>query len=267
MKDLRDDIFRTQEGKAANAFIRANTAGVIAGTDKADKEAGHLGLTVKSMLSEGSHVKKGDIIAHFVGGVKEIVIAEDFLIGFISKPSGIATSAYNFTKAAGGSPKIVSGAWKKMPRELKETLRKAVITGGAFIRICDAPFIYLDKNYIEIFGGVAGALKATTHLQGYLKVIQLRANGRDIGLEAQKATDLGANILFVDTGDLNDVKKVNDKMGQAGKRNMVEIAFGGNVKLKDIDTIKSLNVDILDIGAAILDAPLLDLKYDVKRIG
>jgi nicotinate-nucleotide pyrophosphorylase (carboxylating) len=267
MKDLRDDIFRTLEGRTADSFIRVNADGVISGTDKATAEAGRLGLTVKRIVPEGARVRTGDIIAHFHGGVKDVVIGEDFLVGLISKPSGIATAAYNFTKATKGGPKIVSGAWKKMPFELKEALRKAVITGGAFIRMCDDPFIYLDKNYIEVFGGIGESLKAVAHLEGFLKVVQLRGNGRDIGLEALEAVRLGADILFVDTGDINDLARVNNKVKKAGMRDMIQIAFGGSVKLEHMEKIITLNVDILDIGAAILDAPLLDLKYDVKRSG
>ncbi len=266
MDDLRDEIFRGLSGRTADAFIIVNSAGVIAGTQKARDEAERLGLTVKTILPEGSHVNKNDVVAHFRGHVKEVAIGEDFLIGYISKPSGIATAAYKFRQAAGDRPRVVSGAWKKMPLELKETIRKAVIAGGAFIRISSDPFIYLDKNYIEIFGGIAESLKAVAHLKGYLKVIQLRGRYEDIGLEAREAARLDADILFIDTGDMNDIDNVAKEIRKVGLREKVEIAFGGAVTLDEMDIIKTLDVDILDIGRAIVDAPLLDLKYEVQRI-
>ena len=65
MEDLRDEIFRGLKGKTTDAFIISNGVGMIAGTDKAKYEAERLGLSVKRILEEGSHVKEGDIIANF----------------------------------------------------------------------------------------------------------------------------------------------------------------------------------------------------------
>jgi nicotinate-nucleotide pyrophosphorylase (carboxylating) len=99
-----------------------------------------------------------------------------------------------------------------------------------------------------------------------LKVIQLRGRYEDIGLEAREAARLDADILFIDTGDMNDIDIVAREIRKMGLREKVEIAFGGAVTLEEMDIIKTLDVDILDIGRAIVDAPLLDLKYEVQRI-
>ncbi|MCJ7542546.1 MAG: hypothetical protein MUO88_23095 [Desulfobacterales bacterium] len=264
MQDIRDDIFKKIKDKTIDAVIVANSEGVIAGTDKAGREAGRLGLTVKKLLAEGSLVKPGDIIGHFEGRVKEIVIGEDYLIGCIGKPSGIATAAHQFARAAGDRPKIVSGGWKKMPFEIKESIRNAVLAGGAFIRIADEPFIYLDKNYIAAFGGIGKCLGAVAHLKNHLKAVQLKGKYNNIGDEALEAVTLGADILFIDTGNMDDLNKVSAKIKKAGRRNKIEIAFGGNIRLEEIEKLKSFDVDILDVGRAIIDAPLLDLKYGVK---
>ena len=89
---------------------------------------------------------------------------------------------------------------------------------------------------------------------------------KDIGAEAEEAVKVGAEILFIDTGDMNDIDNAMDRIQEMGMRDKVQIAFGGGVKLEEMNKIKALNVDILDIGKAILDAPLLDLKYEVRRI-
>ena len=250
----------------AEAVIVAGSSGIIAGTDHANQVAKQIGLTVTRISKEGSQVKKGDIITTVQGEVKPVIIGEERLMGCISKPSGVATSAHQFILAAAGKPKIVSGAWKKMPLELKETIRAAVLTGGARIRICDDPFIYLDKNYISVFGGIQETLEGVSHLRGYLKVIQLKGKYQDIGSEAREAAQLGADILFIDTGNVADVHSVIESIQKEEKRDRVQIAFGGGVKIEDIDELKELDLDILDIGQAIIDAPLLDLKYEVKTI-
>ena len=81
MEDLRDQIFRSLNGSKADAFIVANGAGVIAGTHRAEYEAERLGLAVKKILEEGSHVKAGDIIASLQGHIKAVVMGEGQMIG------------------------------------------------------------------------------------------------------------------------------------------------------------------------------------------
>jgi nicotinate-nucleotide pyrophosphorylase (carboxylating) len=124
----------------------------------------------------------------------------------------------------------------------------------------------LDKNYIEAFGNIDRSLRAVAHLNGYLKVIQLKGKHKDIGAEAREAAGLGADILFIDTGDINDVGKVIENIKEMNLRDRIQIAFSGGVQLEQMDRIKALDVDIVDIGAAIMDAPLLDLKYEVRSV-
>jgi len=206
-------------------------------------------------------VEKGEEIAQFVGMPQQIVKIENLVIGLISKPSGIATAAQKAQKAAGGKIRLVSGGWKKHPFLIKELIWEAVAAGGLAHRIVDEPFIYLDKNYVRIFGGISQALKAATS-SSFMKVIQLRGEFAPIAEEAVEAIASGAQVLMVDTGsrkDLDQVLRVLKKKSHP----QAKLAFAGGIQLKDIPLLAGKGVDILDIGAAILDAPWLDLTYDV----
>jgi len=48
-----------------------------------------------------------------------------------------------------------------MPIGLKANISSAVAAGGAAIRIRGTPFVYLDKNYIKMLGGISAGLDAT----------------------------------------------------------------------------------------------------------
>ena len=266
MGDLRYQIFRYSAEKKAKAVILADASGVIAGTDRAKQDAERLGLSIKKILAEGALVQQGEVIVDLEGDIKQVILGEDYLVGDIGKPSGIATAAYNFVKAAGDKPRIVSGAWKKMPLELKETIRRAIKIGQASSRISEHPFVYLDKNYLEVLGGIKKSLEALVELKGYLKVVQLKGKSRPVEQEAEEAVRAGADIVFIDTGKMRDLEGVVEKIQKMGRRDKVQIAFGGGLTLEDMPKLKNLDVDILDIGRAIIDAPLLDLKYEVIRI-
>lgn len=269
MRDIRDEILGRVAGYEITASIIAADEGIVAETAAAEKEAEKLGLTIIRMLDQGSRVQKGDEVARFSGQPKQVALAEDRLIGLMAKPSGIATAARRFVDKAGPRPAIVSGAWKKMPWSQKEVIRRAVTTGGAQARISPAPFLYLDKNYIKMLGGIKESLEAVAGLSGYLKVVQIKGACQDITFEAGEAIEHGADIIFIDSGRQRDLKRVIDGLNQQGLRDKVKIAFGGNVRLQDIKALKAMDVDILDIGRQIIDAPLLDMRMEVvgKRDG
>ncbi len=203
--DVREEILRNVEWKKVTASIVVDEDGIIAGIASTKEEAGKLGLSVLRIVPEGSHVRKGDEVIRFSGTPRQIVMAEEILIGLMAKASGIATRAHKFVQATGGRPKVVCGAWKKMPPSLKEMIREAVHTGGALSRIAPHPFAYLDKNYIELLGGIKKSLQAVSHLNPCSKVVQVRGRYKDIVSEACEAAESGAHIVFIDTGKPDDV--------------------------------------------------------------
>jgi len=263
MEDLRERIFSQVADRIVRAAILAEDGGIIAGTRAVKEEAHKLGLSLEEIIAEGGQVEKGDVIARFSGSPKQIAMAEEILMGVMAKASGIATAAHRATRMAGGRPKIVCGAWKKMPPVLKEMLRQAVTLGGAAYSLSSDPFVYLDKNYIEVLGGIRESLTAVRDLEGHRKVIQLKGKSKEIVSEAEEAVVAGADIVFIDTGRPKDVKTVMDRLVRLGVRGRIEVAFAGGVKIEDIPKLKALDVDYLCIGREILDAPLLDMKMEV----
>jgi nicotinate-nucleotide pyrophosphorylase (carboxylating) len=261
--DTRDLIFKDILNKRVKAKIWSTQGGVIAGINRMVKKALELELAVETFVLDGDEVKEGDVIATINGAPKQISIAEDILIGLIAKTSGIATAARKAVKLSKGKIRIVSGAWKKMPYKIKDEIREAINIGGANIRISDDPFIYLDKNYIRMFGSVKKALEAAKIFENRLKVVQLKGETDQIWREAIEAVYEDVDIIMVDTGKISDLKAVSEKLRDEGVRDSVKLAFGGSIVLEDIPKFLNLDVDILDIGRAIIDAPMLDIRFDV----
>lgn len=261
--DVRNQILRKVERRRATAAIFVDEEGIVSGIASAEEEAFKLGLSVLRIVPEGSEVRKGDEVIRFSGTPEQIVMAEEILIGLLAKPSGIATRANKFVKATKGKPKVICGAWKKMPFSIKEIIRKAVITGGASSRIESHRFAYLDKNYVELLGGIKKSLEAVAYLSDISKVVQVRGRYQDIVSEACEAAEAGAQIVFIDSGKPDDVRRIVERLRQLGLRDRVKIAFGGGVNLEAIGELRTLDVDILDIGRQIVDAPLLDMRLEI----
>lgn len=274
MHDIRDDIFNGLAGVRAVACIYACSSGILSGVAEARKAAGDVGVEVVSALDEGSDVRSGEEVMRITGTPKQIAVAEDVLMGLMSKPSGVASAANRFVREAGRDMRVVSGAGKKVPLPEKEMLRHAVVVGGAQCRITERPMVYLDKNYVVMLGGIARALDACSGLEGRVRVVQLR--GREPGgivQEARTALEHGAGILFVDTGEIEDAMAVLEQVKGSGQTpcapdgTPVQVAYGGGVTFDDVATLRCMGVDLLDVGRAIIDAPLLDMHMEVTDVG
>ena len=262
MRDIRDIIFHALEGKRFRAVLTAERAGVLSGVDSVRIRAEELGIALELCKEEGEELSHGERIGTLVAGPKQIALAEEQLIGELAKASGIATAARTAVLLADGRARIVSGSWKKMPPQIKELVRRAVLTGGAGVRIAEPPMIYLDKNYIRMLGSIQEALRACAVFSDDTKVVQLRGEDGTVAQETRAAVLGGADILMVDTGVREDLECCLSELAAMGCRECIKVAFAGNVKLTDIPEL-SRRADILCIGKEIVDAPLLDWKLDV----
>jgi nicotinate-nucleotide pyrophosphorylase (carboxylating) len=264
MTDPRPLLFSGVAHRAVTAVLSADESGIVVHTDAAAATSADLGLTVHYHLADGKPVQPGDEVLRVSGSPIQIALAEERLVGLLAKPSGIATAASRFVDRAGGRVQIVSGAWKKLPFSQKDMIRSAITAGGAAPRIADWPFAYLDKNFVTMLGGVQGALDAVAahpELAGYQRIIQVV----DVD-DACVAARGGAHIVFVDTGRISDISAASRALRATGLRDRVRLAFGGGVQLTDIDRLRGLDVDIVDIGRAIVDAPLLDMTFRVLDV-
>jgi nicotinate-nucleotide pyrophosphorylase (carboxylating) len=256
--DLRDIIFAGIADRSFVAALIADDEGIVSPVAAAAAMAREIGLDIQFQVNEARHVRPGDEILRLQGPAMRIAVAEEQVVGLLAKASGIATAARRFVDRAQGRPRIVSGAWKKLPLAMKETIRSAIVTGGADPRIATGPFVYLDKNFVTMLGGVEPALAAVAGMTDRRTVIQL-----DDPRAAAAAVRGGADVVFVDTGWLEDAAIASRQLRDEGLRDRVELAFGGGVRLDDIDDIKRLDVDTVDVGRAIVDAPLLDMRVRV----
>ncbi|HUH65283.1 MAG TPA: hypothetical protein VLZ07_02525 [Syntrophales bacterium] len=263
-QDVRDIIFAGILDKKSIALISAQGEGVLSGVMWLIKACEKLGLDLRECKRSGVKLRAGETVAVVEGTAKQIAMGEEELIGWISKASGIATAARNAKKAAGRNLRIVCGAWKKMPLPIKDLVRQAVADGGIAYRIADLPFLYLDKNYVKALGGVEKTMQSVKNLAVGSLVIQLKARGRELPREAVVAAK-GADIIMIDTGRKEDIIAVDSILRVKGLRGRVQIAFAGNVSISDIMDLKKLPVDVVDIGQAVIDAPLIDMRMDIAE--
>lgn len=262
--DLRDTLFAPLAGRLYDVEITACAGGVLAGMRRLAERAAEIGITLEWLASEGDRIAPGACVCRARGDAWQIACAEELLVGTIAKPSGVATAAANLVARAAGRARVVCGAWKKVAQDCRPELRAAIAVGGAAVRILDQPFLYLDKNYVRMLGGIAPAVRRARLVEDRAVVVQLRGETAHIADEAELAAAAGARVVMVDTGDVADLSAVFARVG----RGRVALAFGGGVTAATLDAVIAAGAEAIDVGRAIIDAPLLDFRFDVvTRVG
>jgi nicotinate-nucleotide pyrophosphorylase (carboxylating) len=262
-KDIRDHIFAKVRGNKYKAQISAQGDGILSGIEFLERTCKKLGIGLKTCKKNGARVKISEIVATLEGNAKQMVLGEEELIGWVSKASGIATAAWKAKRSVGKGQKVVCGAWKKMPLPVKGLVRQAITDGGIQYHIAEKPFLYMDKNYIKILGGIGNTLQSVRNLKGHTLVIQLKGKPKDLVRAAILSAKKRCDIIMIDTGKKDDIKRIDSELRAKGLRSGVQIAFSGNIGIEDLGKLKKMPVEIIDIGRAIVDAPLLDMRMDV----
>lgn len=261
--DVRESLLAPLAGRTYVIEVSARQTGILAGSSRLLEKAAKLRLGVEWVAQEGCRLDAGARVCRMNADALQATRAEDHLLGVIGKVSGVATAAARFVALAQGRARIVCGAWKKVAPEIRQDLREAIRIGGAGIRLVDEPFLYLDKNQVRLFGGVAAAVRAGRQFPNRSVVVQLRGEGRPLIQEADEAVREGADILMVDTGNLEDLVALKGAVAAGKISGDIPIAFGGGVHTGNLQDAIAAGADIIDIGRAIIDAPLLDFRLDV----
>ena len=241
------------------AVVEACEPGTIAGTALVDP-ASPLGSdgSWQLLVAEGDTVEAGQPLIELIGSAPHLGVAEDHILGPLGFASGIATRARVFRQAAPAGLSIACGGWKKLPLALKPLLRAGLAVSGVLPRLGEGDFVYVGKNAVIMLGGVDQAIAAGMAVGHGPVAVQVKSVA-----EAVAAVNTGAGIIMVDTADLADLAAVHAELTRLALRECVRLAFGGGVRLQDLASAAKAGADAVDVGRAILDAPLLDLRMRV----
>lgn len=241
------------------AVVEACEDAIIAGTGFVDptESLGASG-SWRLLVADGDTLTAGQPLIELTGEATRLGIAEDYVLGPLGFASGIATRATQFRKAAPVGLSIACGGWKKLPLALKPLLRAGLAVSGILPRLVDGDFVYVGKNAVTMLGGVDAAIKAGVAVNHGPVAVQVKSVE-----EAVSSVRTGAGIIMVDTADLADLADVHAELTHLGLRQTVRLAFGGGVRLQDLEPAAAAGADAVDVGRAILDAPLLDLRMRV----
>jgi nicotinate-nucleotide pyrophosphorylase (carboxylating) len=241
------------------ALVTAAEPGVVAGIGLLDVDAvPDPAGAWRALRADGDTVDAGEPVVEIEGSAWELAVAEDHVLGALGVAGGLARRGLQLRSVAPAGLQVACGGWKKLPPALKPVLRAALDVAGITHRLVDGEFVYIDKNVVTLLGGIEQAVlrgRSLDHGPVAVQVVNLD--------EARCAVSAGCGIVMVDTGSLDDLSRIDDALRVDGTRERVRLAFAGGVTETDLVPVRAAGADIVDVGRAVLDAPLWDVRMEV----
>ena len=251
-------------GLTVEADVVAKEAGVAAGIEETVVLAESLGLTVKTEVADGEHIKNGQILMKISGNAQTILSAERTILNLISRMSGIATTTRRLTeklRKANATAKIA--ATRKTAPGLLYFDKKAVLVGGGDPhRLRLDNMILVKDNHIAIAGSVENAVKKAK-AASFSKKIEAEVTSV---ADALKAAEAGADIVMLDNFSPKQVREAVEALKKAGFFGKVLLEVSGGITEQNLLEYASAQVDVISMGALTHSVKALDISLDVAKV-
>ena len=251
-------------GLTVEADVVAKEAGVAAGIEETVVLAESLGLTVKTEVADGEHIKNGQILMKISGNAQTILSAERTILNLISRMSGIATTTRRLTeklRKANATAKIA--ATRKTAPGLLYFDKKAVLVGGGDPhRLRLDNMILVKDNHIAIAGSVENAVKKAK-AASFSKKIEAEVTST---ADALKAAEAGADIVMLDNFSPKQVREAVEALKKAGFFGQVLLEVSGGITEQNLLEYASAQVEVISMGALTHSVKALDISLDVAKV-
>ena len=250
--DITSNLFKNK--KIIKFKLLSNQNAIIGGLLFSKQAFDLIDNKIKFIIKkkDGSHVKKGSLIATIEGEAKNILIAERVALNFLSHISGIATKTNQFVKLANKKSKIC--CTRKTIPNLRVIQKYAVKLGGGTNHRFNLSDEYLIKdNHI-----------ASSDLKELVTLAIKNKKGKKITVEVDNLKQLKAVMgLKFDTVLFDNMSFKNLKTGVKIAKKYYETEASGNINLKTVKSIAATGVDRISIGSITHSAPAIDFKLEL----
>ena len=247
------------DGHTSKSYYIAKDDGVLCGIEIARRVFDLIGggVTFTESLTDGTKVKKGDIIARFEGDTKTLLKGERTALNILQHMSGIATATNHCVELVRGTNAKITDTRKTLPG-LRRLQKYAVTVGGGYNhRYNLSEGAMLKDNHIDAFGGIVPAVTALRRKIGHMTKIEVEV--RDLE-ELEQALSVGCEIIMLDNMSCEDMTKA---VALTAGRAMLEAS--GNVTEANIAEIAKTGVDIISLGALTHSVKCFDISMRFEK--
>ena len=244
----------------AVAEMKAKADGVISGLEIARRVYERFEEDIKwePLVTDGTPVKKGDIILRIEAGYRTLLLGERLSLNILQRMSGIATATANYVKELAGTRTQLLDTRRTAPG-LRVLDKMAVHHGGGMNhRMGLYDMIMLKDNHIKLAGGIPNAVKAARANLPLSIKLEVETTTLE---EVQQALDCGADIIMLDN-------MTNEMMAEAVRliNGRAKTEASGNMNIPRLKSVAATGVDYISVGALTHSVTAMDISMNIVMI-
>lgn len=251
-----DNIIPAESRRKAKMVAKAD--GVVAGLPVAEMVFRRLdpNFVWNVKTTEGTRVKKGDVMVEFEGTYRALLTGERTALNFLQRLSGIATMSAKYADAVKDFKTVILDTRKTLPG-FRMLDKYAVKTGGASNhRIGLYDMAMIKDNHIEVAGGITKAVEAVRSKIKPGILIEVETTTLE---QVQEALDAKADIIMLDNMDTATMKKGVELIAGRAK-----VEASGNMTLERLREVAATGVDYISIEALTHSVSALDISQRLE---
>lgn len=232
--------------------------GILAGVEVARKvfEKFDPSLKMTEYISDGAHVKPGDIAFVVEGPVRSLLQTERIMLNIMQRMSGIATTTARYQKELEGLKTKVLDTRKTTPGMRMLEKEAVKIGGGCNHRIGLFDMILIKDNHVDFAGGITKAVESAKRY--------CRETGRDLKIEVEvRNTDEINEVLAAGVDRIMLDNFTPERTREAVKLidGRAEIESSGGITLDTLRSYGECGVDFISVGALTHSVKGLDMSF------
>jgi nicotinate-nucleotide pyrophosphorylase (carboxylating) len=232
--------------------------GILAGVEVATLifAAVDVNLQVDVLLTDGTPIKRGNIVLTVAGSSQSILKAERLVLNCMQRMSGIATYTHKLVGLLAGLPTKLLDTRKTTPN-FRICEKWATRIGGAVNhRYALYDMILIKDNHVDYAGGIKAALDKThEYLKNTGKNLQIEIEVRNLQELDQVLALGGINRVMLDNFSFDDLREA---VHRVGGRYPTEAS--GGINEQTIRAYAECGVDYISVGALTHHVNSLDLS-------
>lgn len=197
------------------------------------------GLTIETLISDGSDVSPGDTLAVVSGLARPILSAERTALNLLGRLCGIATATRRLVQAVEGCKARITCTRKTTPG-LRALEKEAVrLGGGSNHRFGLDDAVLIKDNHLIAGGGIQAAVARARAGLGHMVKIEVEVDT----LAQLEAYPLGVDAVLLDNMPPETLARA---VSMVDSRMLTEAS--GNISARTVRAVAETGVDMISVG-------------------
>ena len=236
--------------------------GILAGVDVARRVFEYFDPELKMTvyMTDGTHVKPGDVAFEVEGSVRSLLQTERTMLNIMQRMSGIATTTTRYQERLKGLKTTVLDTRKTTPGMRMLEKEAVKIGGGTNHRIGLFDMILIKDNHVDFAGGIPQAVASA---RAYLK-----EKGKDLKIEVEvrntpeilQALEAGADRIMLDNFTPEATAEAVKLIG-----GRAEVESSGGITIDTLRAYGEAGVDFISVGALTHSVKSLDMSFKAVK--